>query len=602
MFRIDPSRLAFPLALVLVVSVFALAGLWGHGATEDASSGQAHSQSVDAGGSSRTSDLGRHDHSDHDHGGQGHADHTDAHGADDAHEDWSPGDGLRPWGLVKGQPPQFVHEHALPAGEGKVPSRSTAMEFSDRYNSLHARGSDALDRLAQRGHLSGSGTVADPYVLERFYVDGDLVLQSIDRAIVIREGYVTGQMKLNYIGSDVLVHHVYAEDLRVNENVRRSGLDTGGLFHDNAFGFIGQLRHFSGEFRDNQVGPKPQGVAMTYLADTGIEQVPPGRVFNFDGFHGASVHSNTIHGRVDIKLHGHYHGDCLACASHDHANESHFPPEHRDNGDNETGGDEAGHDHGHDGHVHYEHEHERSHHGEASDKKREWLEQKGLKSHHSIRYHSLHFYDNEIHVELDELVALRYYDRAHRGDDETANSEPNPYLEDPHVHYQYILLEGNTLYGGGLVLDVFNAKDDRHVVANQGVFHVEGNQITVGYTASSDPPRYVFGMHLKQGDGIEMLVRDNTIAFERHGSQGPVGLLEDTLYKEPDRFGIYADRMERGNLTFRGNTVEEGNVGLYARLFADQVWWFLQGNDFRTEHDIWDEQNKNPPTHRGGGA
>ncbi len=589
MIRLDPRHWTFAVGFALVLSVFAVAGLWAYDATgPDAQ--QTDPEGFSATGTQTGNMDGSIDHGAHD--GQAVHDH-------DGDEDWTKEDGIGPWGLVKGEPPEFVHEHPWPAGEGEVPSRSEAMDFEDRYNSLFARGSDALDRLAAKGYFSGSGTLADPYVLERFYVDGDLVLQSIDRALVIREGYVTGQMKLNYIGSDVLVHHVYAEDLRVNENVERSGLNTGGLFHDNTFAFIGQLRHFSGEFRDNVVGPKPQGVATSYLSDSGVAQIPPGLVFNFDGFQGANVHENTIHGRVDIKLHGHYHADCLTCTAHDHSNESHFPAGNHESDNGTDGGDGDGHHD--DAQTRHEHEGEPSHHDEASDEKREWLKEQGFRSHHSIRYHSLYFHDNEIHVDPQEQVALRYYDRAHRADDETAASEPNPYLEDPHVHYQYVLIEANELHGGGLVLDVFNAQDDRHAVSNLGVFHAEGNTITTRYETDDESPRVVYGMNLKQADEIEMLVRGNDVHFERADSSGPAGLVSGALYREPDRYGLIADRFDHGNVTFKGNTVHEGEVGLYARKFSDQVWWTVQDNDFRTEYAMWDEQNGNPPK-RGGGA
>lgn len=484
---------------------------------------------------------------------------------------------LSPHGLVLGEPPGFTHAHAFPSGDGVIPTRNQAMGFEDRYSEFRARGSDGLDRLADQGHLSGSGTVEDPYVLEKFYVDGDLVMQSTHQALVIREGYVTGQFKLNYVGSDLLVHHVYAEDLRVNENVDRSGPDTAGLFHDNEFGFIGQFRHFSGEFRDNKVGPKPQGVAMTYLSDTGVAEIPEGRVFNFDGFLGADVHSNEIVGRVDIKLHGHYHGDCLECSPHDHNNESYFPPEDRDDDGNASTG----------------HEHHESEHGESSSQKA-WMEEMGMRSHHSIRYHSLWFHDNEIRVENDE-VALRYNDRNHNGDDETAASEPNPYLEDPHVHFQYVWLQGNTLVGGRLMLDVFNAEDDDHAVDNLGVFHVQDNTITVHYersTMNNPPPAH--GMRLTQAEGIEMLVEGNTIRFEEKGDDLPLATLRSALKHEPERIGIIASSFDRGNVSFTGNQVETGDVGLFVNSLSERVWWFVEENRFPTGEPVRATNNENP--------
>lgn len=508
-----------------------------------------------------------------------------AHAGGGGYAQWRPADGLAPWGLDLLEPPVLAHEHALGPGTGALPSLEEALDFERRYSSFHARGDDGLKQLAEEEHLSGSGTLADPYVLSRFYVEEDLTIESSARALILREGYVGGELRLNYVGSDLLVHHVYARDLRVNENIERDGLYTGGLFHDNEFGVVGQLRHFPGEFRDNAIGPRPSGLLDAVLADGGLLDMPEGLAFNFDGFHGARVHGNRILGPVDIKLHGHYHGDCLNCSSHDHADEAHFPD------GNATRDGAHGHAHGDHGEDATGHA---SHHELASPAMRKWLLEKGLRSHHSVRYHSLHFFDNDIRVE--EGIALRYYDRAHRADDETASSEPNPYLEDPHVHFQYVRIEDNRVRGGPLVLDVFNAEDDRHVLPHEGVLRVVANEITVPYTREVAPEPFAYGLDLAQAEGIALLVHRNTVRFVAQEDRSLEGLLfPDAMKDVPTRVGMLVREFERGNATVTDNRVEDADVGLIVKSFGERLWWQLAGNAFQASEDVRTHQVENPP-------
>lgn len=485
----------------------------------------------------------------------GHAAHAEgahAHGVAPA---VVPGEvnGLDPW-----RPVAIEHTLWNGLGEGKIPSKEEARTFADKWSRFVAKGDAGIDRLRAQGYLSGEGTEDDPYVLERFYVDGDLTIQSTDRAIVIRNGYVGGQLSLNYIGEAVHVHHVYAKDLRVNENVARSGDNTGGVFHDNAFGFVGQIRHFTGTFFDNTVGPRPQGVTATALGDSGIIRVPEEVVFNFDGFHGADVHHNTFHGMVDIKLHGHNHGDCFLCPVHDHADPTGYPAGQEGREEPNGTGDGA-HDH----------------------PLPEEYETLGMRSHHSVRYHSLLFRDNTIHVP--EGVALRYNDRNHAGDDRTANSEPNDHLEDPHLHHQDITFARNTLDGGRFQLEIFNARDDRHVVANTGALRILDHDITVRYDPTQN--MMVTGIQFGDAEDIELLVRGNTVRFEKKESEDPRTLFMGTFKEPPVLTGIHLHVIRTGNLTIAENTVATGDYGIYANGMTERVYWELLGNDFRTATD-----------------
>lgn len=446
--------------------------------------------------------------------------------------------------------PNLTHVPPFDLEEGDRPTLAEAKEFAKKYSRFIAKGNQGIDKLRAEGHLTGAGTREDPYVLERFYVEGELSFTSLGRALILRDGYVGGQLKLNYVGEQVYVHHVYAKDLRVNENIKRNGTNTGGLFHDNAFAFVGQIRHFVGEFRDNTVGPRPADAVTEYLADAGVAKVDPAVVFNFDGFHMADVHHNTFLGQVDIKLHGHNHGDCFTCPVHDHHDASEFP-----------------------------------HDGESADAY-------GFRSRHSVRYASLMFRDNEIEVPLG--VALRYNDRNHAGDDQTASSEPNEHLEDPHVHFQDVTIRGNRLLGGALLFDVFNAPDDRHPVQNRGILRVLGNEVELHYRVASGQPSMVSAVRGQSADGLELRMEGNRVRFVEDGRDDPKNLVL-AAGRSVELRGIQWDVVDASNLTLARNVVESGRIGLFASKFTGSVQWSLLANEFRTTEPWRGKDVQNPP-------
>lgn len=444
---------------------------------------------------------------------------------------------LEPRGFDPAVEPNLTREPPFPLEAGARPSLAEAKQFSKKYSRFVAKGNEGIDQLRTEGHLKGKGTPAEPYILERFYVDGELSLTSFSRSIVLREGYVTGQLKLNYIGESVYVHHVYAKDLRINENIQRNGTNTGGLFHDNAFAFVGQIRHFVGEFRDNVVGPRPADALTGYLSDAGVAKVAAAVVFNFDGFHGADVHENRFLGQVDIKLHGHNHGDCFTCPIHHHHDAAEFP-------------------------------------SDASE-----TDEKGFRSRHSIRYASLLFRDNEIQVAGG--IGLRYNDRNHAGDDRKASSEPNPFLEDPHVHFQDVTIRGNRISGGFLLIDVFNAADANHVVQNRGILRILGNEVETHYRVAGGQPSIIAGIRGQSADGLELRLEDNKVRFVDDGAGDPKGLVL-AAGRSVELRGIQWDAVDAANLTLARNLVESGRFGVYASKFTGSVQWSLLDNEFRT--------------------
>lgn len=454
-----------------------------------------------------TSDL----HAGHgDHGGPAHPSHPapppGEHGghADATSLDPSAGAGPGPGDFAWSSP------------EGRIPARDDP--GLRRLRSLDAVGDRGLAELAAQGYVQGKGTREAPYVIEGLRVAKDLSLSDTAAYVIVRNNAILGQLTLNWNGDKVHVHHNGIHDLRINENVARTGDVTGGLLERNKVGFIGQMRHYSGEFRENTIGPKPAGPFEAALGDTGPFQVGAGEVWNFDGFHGARVHHNVAVGNVNIKLHGHHHGSSYAAGSHDHA-------------------DKAGRSEGVD---------------------------------HTLRYHWLSFTQNTITVPSG--AALIYRDTPHAGDDRTATSETNPELELAHVHHTFVELSENKLQGGGLVLRVFNSADERHLGGDQGSMSIARNKVhfpaaknALGVAAAGSG----VGFDLHDAQGLKLRLEGNEVTFEP-----PTGLLGG----KAKGTGILLRGWAGSDLGILDNAVRGADVGLRARDFDEATSWALLRN------------------------
>lgn len=270
---------------------------------------------------------------------------------------------------------------------------------------------------AAHGVVGGSGTPTDPYVISGWRVH-HISIADTAAAVVIRGNEIAGQLILNWNGANVRVVDNRIGDLRVNQNVKRTGAATGGLIANNTFGIVGQLRHFDGIFEHNIVRPGPG------FFDPVFGQA---RAVQFDGFNGAVFRKNTLYGPLNVKLHGHHHGSDYGESSHGHSRGAHSM-------------DEPGTD-------------------------------------HTKRYHEVFVQDNTIYAT--GPYALRWTDTAHRGDDRTAPSEENEALNAPHRHWTKVHLTDNRLVGSGLYVDVFNADDQNHTSTARGLVEIAGNVITL---------------------------------------------------------------------------------------------------------------------------
>ncbi len=306
---------------------------------------------------------------------------------------------------------------------------------------------------AAHGVRSGSGTKADPYVISGWKVR-NLFIRDTAKHVLIQNNEITSRLTLNWNGPGVTVVDNRIRDLRVNQNVKRTGAATGGLIANNQFGTVGQLRHFDGIFENNVVKP-PRGM-FDMLWD--IEAV------QFDGFHGSRFRNNTLYGYLDVKLHGHHHGSGFAAPSHYHG--SHHEGSHED-------------------------------HDDMPD--------------HTKRFHEVWVTNNTIYSP--GPYALRYTDTNHRGDDRTAASEQNKELEKPHIHQTRIHLIGNQLIGSGLFVDIFNANDQNHTGTKHGLMEIRNNNITLerveGEVFESRP-----GIQVRSAKDLMLVIDNNVVAGE----------------------------------------------------------------------------------------
>ncbi len=368
------------------------------------------------------------------------------------------------------------------------------------------------DFTTANGVRSGTGTRRDPYVISGWQI-GSVVIQNTDRYVTIRDNTIGG-LVLDWIGNRVIVRNNSIGDMRVNQNVARTGRPTSGLIEWNAFGVVGQLRHWDGVFRYNVVGAKAaEGNAQT------------NRAVNFDGFNGAQFVNNTIYGYVDARLHGHHHSTKFGSGSHNHT----APAEHA----HET----------------------------------------GAKTMHRYRHHEVTIANNRIYS--DAAYALGYLDTNHAGNDRTAASETDPALEAPHLHFTRVAVHNNRLYGSGMLVDVFNALDDRHPWTERGSIDIRGNAITLGRDSFLNF-RQLQGIEVRQARDLNLRIIGNSIAGTRE--TGPLAMFENT----DEDAGVFLNNLDDASVSVIGNRVSTRAFGVRASTMTRSVAWTVR--DLRTSN------------------
>lgn len=369
---------------------------------------------------------------------------------------------------------------------------------------------------AERGVRGGTGTAADPYVITGWEVP-NIVIRDTSAYVVVRDNIVSGQLVLDWNGDWVNVHHNAVGDLRVNQNVERTGEATAGHIWANTFGVVGQLRHYGGEFNGNVVGSQET-----------IQNDPNFRAVNFDGFHGGRFHNNTIFGYMDAKLHGHFHGSSYA--GHSHRHDASYDVDEYGVPTNPHAGNE-----------------------------------------HMRRYHQVFVYNNTIHSP--HAWALRYTDTNHAGDDRTANSEDDKFLNGPHIHFTKVHLDRNELYGGALMIDVFNAEDENHFGYAPGVVNIRHNKVFLDRDMQeiSGGRHGVFVRHARY---LTLNIIGNQVAGPNLLADKDMLKVERELYNGA---GVYLDTLEEAEVHIYNNTVSNRKYGVQAANMPRSVKWWIDG-------------------------
>jgi hypothetical protein len=487
-------------------------------------------------------------------GGQDHGDHADGeHG--DAGADEHSLHGTSSDELHGAHDQVGMKRPRFPAAEGSVPSAEDAKRLEE-VPSLRVLEDKGFN--PKNGVRDGKGTLSDPFVISGYYVTGDLYLGDTDACFEVVGNYISGQLTLNWNGQCVWVHHNFIRDLRVNENVDRTGYATGGLIEANQIEFIGQLRHYDGEVRNNVVGPRTSASAF----DTVLEETPllaPDLLLaNVDGFNQGLIHHNTFYGPVDLDLHGHHHGTgFFAPHSHYHADDSGHMPDHAED--------------------------------------------------HTDRWTSVAFTDNRI---VDELsYGLRYEDQNHAGDDRTATSEDNEMLDETHVHRTDIEIARNVVEGAQIWVDVFNADDENHEKRNDGWLRITDNQVTLKERKDEG----LFGLqllgdagwplheaiHVEAAKEVETTITGNVLAFVALPAEqrsGPLGL-PILLQEEIQPAAIRVEGVRDAALLIEGNRASGFYYGVAAAQMDEDTTWEVAGNLFDgARHPVYyDDSVENAP-------
>lgn len=249
------------------------------------------------------------------------------------------------------------------------------------------------------------------------------------------------------------------------------------------------------------------------------------RAVNFDGFNGASFRENTVYGYMDARLHGHHHSsDFDGSASHQHAGE---------------------------------------HHMEGVD--------------HTQRYHRVSIRNNTISTT--GSYALAYLDTNHAGNDRTAPSEQEPALREPHVHHTRVSIANNRLTGAGLLVNVFNAKDDqKHLETARGTVELVGNRISL---AADDfwTFRDLHGIEVRQAQDVDLLIDGNRVVGKK-AADGAFG-----MFDQDRNAGIFVHTLDKADVTIANNSVMERTFGVRAEQFTDSVRWFISDLHTRNVED-----------------
>jgi hypothetical protein len=241
------------------------------------------------------------------------------------------------------------------------------------------------------------------------------------------------------------------------------------------------------------------------------------RAANMDGFNGAKYHNNTFYGFVDARLHGHHHSSGFGEESHMHS-------------------------------THSDH-----HHAAAA-------------VDHTQRYHQVSVTNNKIYSNAD--YALAWLDTGHAGNDRTAASETDEALNDPHAHHTRVRFAGNKLMGAGILVDVFNANDRRHLRTYKGSLEIDNNTITL-HKDDFLSAKQLMGINMRNATDVTTRIRGNKITGWK-----PSNFLS-FLERWDTNAGILLQNVDKADVWIVGNSVANRHFGVHAVNFTVSTRWFI---------------------------
>jgi hypothetical protein len=206
------------------------------------------------------------------------------------------------------------------------------------------------------------------------------------------------------------------------------------------------------------------------------------------------------------------------------------------------------------------------------------------------RFHGVKIANNDIHAV--GPYGLIYTDSAHSANDRTAASETNEALNDPHEHTTQVAIVNNNLRGSGIVVDIFNADDDRHLRTNTGHFTIRDNTIRVKEYRNAanvwDAPST--GIDVHQARDLHLHIIDNVISGPKGDQTPSVG---DSIAGYVTS-GIKLEDVEKAWIHLSMNEISSRQVAIYARRFTRVKWWIsgLRTQDVVTEVDYDNSSNQ----------
>lgn len=389
------------------------------------------------------------------------------------------------------------------------------------------------------GVQNGTGTPSDPYVISGCSVNS-VTIKDTSAALLITNNSIN-RLVLDWNGGNVTVVENDVGDLRVNQNVKRTGEPTSGLIARNKFGIVGQLRHFDGVFENNAVtGQRPPGTIQIPFFENG-------QSVNFDGFNGSRFRNNKITGFVTMRLHGHHHSSGFGEGSHYHGA---APEAHAEHG--------------------------------AMD--------------HSQRYHRVFFTGNTI--TSPGPYALNYVDTGHAANDRTAASETNPDLNKPHVHFTKVHMNNNHLIGSGLYVNIFNADDERHLGTRPGTLQIRNNRVDLVQESGRKPffqGEEPAGISIYKAKDVHIEVTGNTVTNKDERTAVERTQIPFMTPRKISGVKLYYIEMARIHLT--NNSVSSTDYGISAAEMPESVEWWI--HDLTTKAVgtpvYWDNSVANQP-------